>query len=123
MPNPLALLMTDSLEKEECRVGGIFLRGDFEVLIDCGHSEQNARATPDCAHEVSNNGQCSDAHATEGRSGGDVSVKLPLQGRITVARNVHLLVTKLLCQSRADEPETSIHVFEKRAQAERMNTR
>lgn len=56
------------------------------VLVDDGHSQQDTSARADSSHEVSHNGQGSNAHATKRGSCGDVPVELLLQavGAVTV---------------------------------------
>jgi hypothetical protein len=46
-------------------------------------------------HEVSDDGERANAHASESGSGGDVAVELLLHGRHTVAHHDHLLISKL----------------------------
>mmetsp|Transcript_57425 Transcript_57425/g.128203 ORF Transcript_57425/g.128203 Transcript_57425/m.128203 type:complete len:393 (-) Transcript_57425:510-1688(-) len=74
----------------------VLLDKHLEVLVNRGHREQDARARADGAHEIGDDGEGADTHATEGRGGGDVPVELLRKGRVAVALHHHLLVAQLL---------------------------
>lgn len=69
----------------------------FPVLIDVGHRQQDTSAGADGTHEVCDDGQSPDAHATEGRCGGDVAVELLSEGPhgVAVALQEVLLVPQV----------------------------
>jgi len=62
----------------------VLLDEHLEVLVDGGDGEQDARARPDGAHEVGDDGERADAHATEGGGGGDITVELLGERRVAV---------------------------------------
>ena len=67
-------------EDEGFRSSFLLLSYHLEVLIDDGDSEEDTGTGSDCAHEVGEDGEAADAHATEGGSNRDVAVQ-HLDGR------------------------------------------
>jgi len=70
-----------------------------EVLVkseDDSDGEKNTRTASNSSHEIGNNRQRTNAHSTEGSSGGNVSVQDVDQSGVTVSLHYHLVVTKLL---------------------------
>lgn len=66
---------------EEAEAGACALLGKhFEVLVDCGHSQQDTSARANSAHKVSEHRQSTNAQTTKGSGSGDVTTQLTLHG-------------------------------------------
>eukprot|EP00618_Florenciella_parvula_P001379 CAMPEP_0119541236 /NCGR_PEP_ID=MMETSP1344-20130328/52833_1 /TAXON_ID=236787 /ORGANISM="Florenciella parvula, Strain CCMP2471" /LENGTH=535 /DNA_ID=CAMNT_0007585181 /DNA_START=198 /DNA_END=1803 /DNA_ORIENTATION=- len=74
----------------------LLLQEHLVVLVDDGHRQKNARTRTDRTEEVGHDGERADAHAAEGRGGGDVPVEHGDHGHVAVALHDHLLVAQLL---------------------------
>ena len=73
-----------------------FLQEGLVKLEDNGNTEQNTSTRSNGSHEISHDGQCSDAHASKGGRRRNVAVEDMNQGRITVSLHDHLVVAELL---------------------------
>ena len=83
------------LEAEGPHTFPLFLDEGFIKLEDNGDRQQNTSSCTDGTHEVSNDGEGSDAHSTERSSSRNVSVENVDKGRVTVPLHDHLVITKL----------------------------
>jgi len=74
----------------------LFLNEHFEVLVDNCHSKQNSGTRSDRSKEIGSDREGSNAHSSESGSSRDISVEFPLERRLSVSLDGHLLVSKLL---------------------------
>ena len=91
-------IFLQSLEEKSTHTSHLtlFLYEDFKVLVNDCDGQQNTSSGSNRSHEVGSDGECSDTEATEGGSGGNVTVELVNHGSLSVTTHHHLLVTELL---------------------------
>jgi len=87
---------TGQLEAERPHLLLLLLLEGLVELVDDGDAQQDPRPGPDGAHEVGDDRQRPDAHASEGGRRGNVPVEDVDEGRVAVALHDHLVVPELL---------------------------
>ena len=74
----------------------MFLQKGLVKLVDNGDRKEDTSSCTNRSHEISNDREGTNAHATKGSGSGDVTVKDVNEGRVSVSLHDHLVVPKLL---------------------------